>query len=259
MGRFPEKRPYGGDSGGARNFKKPRFQADLNPENVMPVGTISHVAESKVVCKVSLTEQVPMFNQPVFLENKMHIGKSDEIFGQLNNVFMSVELNETIKPDSLEKKQTVYMSNEKVLQKRVFLPRDPPDPLAPKVKRPKGQGGGGFGGGGRGRGRGGSRGGFGGDRGRGGFGGDRGRGNFGGDRGRGNFGGDNSRGGYGRDRGRGGYSGGRGGGSSGGRGGGSGGGYGGRGGFGGGRGGGYGGRGDGGGGRGARGSSRRGG
>lgn len=189
------KRPYGGDRGGYDN-KRPRFQADLNPSNPIPVGAISHIAENKIVCKVNLENQVPMFNQPVFLENKTHIGKSDEIFGQLNNVLMSVELIDTIKPESLDKKQTVYMDQCKVLPKERFLPRDPPDPLAPKVKR-KGGGGGGGAGGGRG-GRGGGRGGGGFSRGgRGGFGGGgRGGGNFG-NRGGGNFGGGRGGGGGG--------------------------------------------------------------
>lgn len=163
-GGYNNKRPYGGDDRGFRDNKRGRFQADLNPSNPVPVGTISHVAENKLVCKVQLEDRVPMFNQPVFLENKMHIGKSDEILGQLHSVYMSVELNETIKPDSLEKKQVVYMDESKILRKEMFIPRDPPDPLAPKVKRPKGQGGRGGGRGGRGGGRGGgfSRGGGGG-------------------------------------------------------------------------------------------------
>lgn len=190
------KRPYGSDNRGGFDNKRARFQADLNPANVVPVGKVSHVAENKIVCKVTLDNQVPMFNQPVFLENKTHIGKSDEIFGQLSGVLMSVELVETMKAESIDRKQIVYMDPSKILPKERFLPRDPPDPLAPKVKRPKGQGGGG-GGRGRGGGRGGARGG------RGGF----------GSRG-GNFGGGGSNfGGGGRGRGGGSFnSGGRGGG-----------------------------------------------
>lgn len=191
------KRPqsFGGGGGGGYDNKRPRFQADLNPNNLVPVGKVSHVADSKVVCKVTLQDQVPMFNQPVFLENKQHLGKSDEIFGQLSNVLMSVDLVETIKPDSVDKKQIIYMDQSRILPKEKFLPRDPPDPLAPKVKRPKGQGGGGRGG------RGGSRGGFprGGGGGRGGFGNSRG-GGFGNRGGGGGFG----RGGGGGRGGRGG-------------------------------------------------------
>lgn len=205
------KRSFGGDRGGYDN-KRARFQADLNPDKIIPVGKISHTSENKVVCKVSLEDQVPMFNQPVFLENKTHIGKSDEIFGQLNSVLMSVELVDTIKPDSLDKKQLIYMDPSKVLPKDRFLPKDPPDPLAPKVKRkgvpgrPPGRGGfgggfsrGGRGGGGFSRGGGGgfSRGGGGGGFSRGGGGGGFSRGGGGGGYSRGGGGGGGS-GGYSR-------------------------------------------------------------
>lgn len=229
------KRPYGGGGdrggyggGGGFDNKLARFQADLNPTNPVPVGKISHISENKIVCKVTLDDQVPMFNQPVFLENKTHIGKSDEIFGQLSSVLMSVELVETIKPDSLDKKQVVYMDQSKILPKDRFLPKDPPDPLAPKVKRTGGRGGGrgGFTPGGRGGfsrgGRGGGGGGGGGFSrgGRGGFAqGGRGGGGFsrGGYGGRGGGGHNSSNGGGGG--GRGGNFGGRGGGGFGGRGG----------------------------------------
>lgn len=206
------KRPYNGGGGrgggGGGGFdKRPRYE-DLNPTNLVPVGAISHTSENKVVCKVTLENQVPMFNQPVFLENKTHLGKSDEIFGQLQDVHMSIELVPTIKPDSMEKKLPVFMDQSKILPKDRFLPRDPPDPLAPKVKR-RGGGGGGGGRGGGGRGGGFSRGG-GGFRGRGGggsFGGRGGGNSFGGGRGGGSFGGGAGRGGFG---GRGGGGGGRG-------------------------------------------------
>lgn len=193
-GRGGMKRPFQG--GGFDQNKRGKFQMDLNPQNLVHVGNISHTCENKFVCKVT-TELVPMFNSPVFLENKSHIGKSDEIFGQINNVLMSVETSDTIKPDSLEKKTAIYMDSSRLLPKDKFMPRDPPNPLAPKVKRPKQPGGGGNFRGGRG---GGFRGGRGGGRG----------GNFGG--GNRDFGAGGGRGGgFSGGRGRGGHFGGRGG------------------------------------------------
>jgi len=43
-----------------------------------------HECEKDMICKGTLVEQVPYFNAPVFLESKQHIGKVDEIFGNLS-------------------------------------------------------------------------------------------------------------------------------------------------------------------------------
>lgn len=196
------KRSFGGDRGGGGGRgggfgnKRGRYQHDVIPDTVVPLAKVTHTCENQAVCKAT-TEGVPMFNAAVFLENKTPIGKIDEIFGPLNDYMLSVELLETIKADSLTKKQQLFIDPAKILPKARFIPRDPPDPLAPKPKRKPGQGGGG--GGGRGRG---GRGGFGGR-----GGGRGGRGGGGGGRG-GGFG---NRGGGG-GRGGGGFGGGRGGG-----------------------------------------------
>lgn len=197
------KRSFGGDRGGGGGGfanKRGRYQADVTPDTVVPLAKVTHTCQNQAVCKAT-TEGVPMFNAAVFLENKTPIGKIDEIFGPLNDYMLSVELLETIKPDSLTKKQQLFIDPAKILPKARFIPRDPPDPLAPKPKRKPGQGGGGGRGGG-GRGGRGGRGGFGGR-----------VGGFGG-RGGGRGGGFGARGGGQGGRGGGGY-GGRGGGRGG--------------------------------------------
>ena len=153
------------------------------------------------MCKLT-TEQnkVPHFNAPIYLENKTQVGKVDEIFGAITNVYFTIKLSEGVVATSYKAGDKFYIGEEKLLPMSRFLPG------------PKGAGGGGRG---RGRGRGGGRGGgrFGGrGGGRGGFGrgGGRGGGRFGGGGGRfgggggGRFGGGGGGrfGGGGRGRGR---------------------------------------------------------
>ena len=120
--------------------------------------------EGEAVCKLTLKEQVPYFNGPIYLENKTQIGKVEEIFGPIHQAYFTVKMQEGVVASSYNQGDKFYISTEKILPLSRFLPQ------------PKGvKGAGGRGGrGGRGGGRGG-RGGFGGGRGgRSGFGGTRG-------------------------------------------------------------------------------------
>lgn len=157
----------------------PRFQRDDGPpDQIVEVGTVIHASEgNQLLCKSSI-EQVPWFSKGVYLENKAQIGKVDEILGQTFDFMFSVQLDENIKAESIEKDTKVYMSPAFLFPMSKFT--------TPQTTRGGGRGRGGPRGGGRGRGGPGGRGGFGGRGG--GF--NRGGGNFRGrgpPRGRGGF------------------------------------------------------------------------
>lgn len=44
--------------------------------------------------------QVPYFNGPIFLENKAHVGKVEEIFGAVNSVHFTVKLSDGVLANS---------------------------------------------------------------------------------------------------------------------------------------------------------------
>jgi H/ACA ribonucleoprotein complex subunit 1 len=178
------------------------------------MGTFVHAVEGEMLVQSTNPTIVPQFNAQIFLENKIAVGKVDEVLGPITQVYFTIKPSEGIQAPSFKPGDKFYIAPEKVLPLTRFLPQPKPPPgmLANKVRKPKGaggRGGGDRGRGGRGGGRGG-RGGFG-DRGRGGF--SRG-GGFGGGRGGGGFGGRGGSGGFSRGggggRGRGGFSRGRG-------------------------------------------------
>jgi H/ACA ribonucleoprotein complex subunit 1 len=49
-----------------------------------------HTAEEFVVVKNSNPQRVPIFNRPVYLENKNKIGIVDDVFGPIND-FVSIK------------------------------------------------------------------------------------------------------------------------------------------------------------------------
>eukprot|EP01027_Heterolobosea_sp_BB2_P002047 GEZU01003083.1.p1 GENE.GEZU01003083.1~~GEZU01003083.1.p1 ORF type:complete len:148 (-),score=30.36 GEZU01003083.1:389-832(-) len=147
-----------------------------------------------MVYKSVTSDLIPMFNANIYTENKVPIGKVEEVMGPINEVYFSVKPVEGVNPASYKPGDKVYIAPDKLLPKERFLPKEKPTG-APKSK-PQGQqgknagrgrGGARGGRGGRGGARGGARGGGrGGARGRGGG---AGRGGFGGrgGRGRGGF------------------------------------------------------------------------
>ncbi|GFY47237.1 hypothetical protein TNIN_1281 [Trichonephila inaurata madagascariensis] len=137
----------GGRGGGFRNF-------DTGPpDSVTELGHFTHACEDDLVCKVDI-DDVPYFNAPIYFENKQQIGKIDEIFGPINDFYVSVKLSTDMKASSFEKGQKIYIDPRKLLPLTRFFPMEPA------------RGGrGGRGGTGRGGGRGFNRGGRGGGRG----------------------------------------------------------------------------------------------
>jgi len=177
-----------------------RFRDQGPPSEVIVLGLFMHSCDNDMVCKSSL-EKIPHFNAPIYLENKTQIGKIDEIFGPVNEVYFSIKMDQGMQASSFKNGDKLFINPEKLLPLQRFLTQE--KPTGPP--KPRGGGRGGFGGGGGFRGNRGGGGGFGGGFGnRGGGGGFRGnRGGGGGFRGSGG-GGFSNRGGGGGFRGSGG-------------------------------------------------------
>lgn len=72
------------------------------PEQVTPLGHFTWTVQDDLVAKVDI-EQVPFFNAPIYTENKLQIGKIDEIFGNIRDYYVSIKLSENIKASSFQK------------------------------------------------------------------------------------------------------------------------------------------------------------
>jgi H/ACA ribonucleoprotein complex subunit 1 len=75
---------FRGGRGGGRGGP-PRQNWDQGPPaNVIEVGTFVNPCEEYIVVKNGLPDKVPIFNRPVYLENKTKIGVIDDVFGPIN-------------------------------------------------------------------------------------------------------------------------------------------------------------------------------
>jgi len=133
-----------GGGGGSQNWNEP-------PSQLISVGVVMHPCEEFIVLSNRVEERVPIFNRPLYLENKTKIGVIDDVFGPISDFMFSVKCDTGVKPSSFKEGQTIYMNPEHFLPMHRFLPK------------PKGESSGSKGGS-RG-GRGGARGGFSGGRG----------------------------------------------------------------------------------------------
>ena len=61
------------------------FQDYGPPDNVVPVGTMSHTCQDDLVLKVTQSD-VPYFNAPIYLENKQQVRKKE----LQNNLFIKL-------------------------------------------------------------------------------------------------------------------------------------------------------------------------
>lgn len=52
----------------------------------LAVGNFIHPCKEEAIIKLSSAVQVPMFNAPIYLENKQQIGKVNEVFGPINQI-----------------------------------------------------------------------------------------------------------------------------------------------------------------------------
>jgi len=102
-----------GGKGKGKGGKKPEWN-EGPPEWIEEAGVVMHTCEEELVCKVT-HEKVPMFNQRVFLEDNKenHIGKTDEIFGPINDQFFSITMSEGMKAASFKKGTKMFMDGTK--------------------------------------------------------------------------------------------------------------------------------------------------
>lgn len=72
-----------GGFGGGRGGQRQNWDQGP-PAEVIEVGNVMHPCQEYVVVKHTLTDRVPIFNRPVYLENKTKIGVIDDVFGPIN-------------------------------------------------------------------------------------------------------------------------------------------------------------------------------
>ncbi|KAA1478380.1 Gar1-domain-containing protein [Dentipellis sp. KUC8613] len=166
----------GGLRGGGRGSwsgGRPSYNRDAGPPDiVLEMGSFIHAVEGEMLCTSLMTDKVPYFNAPIYLQNKSVIGKVDEILGPINEVYFSVKMGEGMVASSFKQGDRVYIAGDKLLPIERFLPKA--KTIGEKARGARGgagrgrgmSGGRGSRGGGSGFSRRGSRGGFG-DRGRG--------------------------------------------------------------------------------------------
>lgn len=217
-GGFRRSGGYGGGHGsrGGGGFRggrggHSRYKEEGPPDTVIESGMFVHDCQGEMVYRMTSSAQVPKFNAPVYLGNKMEIGRIEEVLGPISEVYFSVKPVDGVVASSFQPGDRIYLGPDKLMPLQRFL-----QPADGAVRKPGARGGlsrgsrggrGGRGGvgarggrGGRGRGSSGSRSSFG--RGGGGF--ARGGGGFA----RGGGGGGFSRGGRSFGHGRGGGGGG---------------------------------------------------
>ena len=68
----------------------------------------------------STNEKVPYFNAPIYLQNKSDVGKVDEIFGTIQEVYFSVKTMEGITATSFQAGDKLYINPEKLLPLQRF-------------------------------------------------------------------------------------------------------------------------------------------
>eukprot|EP00210_Caulerpa_lentillifera_P000320 g313.t1 len=138
---------FGGRSGGRYNSTDP-------PDYVIEVGTFEHPCEGEAVCKLTI-EKIPYFNAPIFKQNKIQIGKVEEIFGLMRSPFFTIKLNEGIVATSYSNGEKFYIDPNRLLPLERFLPSSNAKQPRSTPGRGRGRGGGGRRGGFTPRGRGG--------------------------------------------------------------------------------------------------------
>jgi H/ACA ribonucleoprotein complex subunit 1 len=82
-----------------------------------------HAVEDEMLCTSLVSDKVPYFNAPIYLQNKSVIGKVDEILGPINEVYFSVKMGEGMVATSFKKGDKVYIGSDKLLPIERFLPK----------------------------------------------------------------------------------------------------------------------------------------
>ncbi|KAF9591187.1 hypothetical protein IFM89_002842, partial [Coptis chinensis] len=98
------------------------FHDEGPPSKVVEVASFLHACEGDAVIKLT-HEKIPYFNAPIYLQNKTHIGKVDEIFGPINESLFSVKMMEGIVATSYASGDKFYIDPVKLLPLARFLPQ----------------------------------------------------------------------------------------------------------------------------------------
>ncbi|OAX33581.1 hypothetical protein K503DRAFT_655419, partial [Rhizopogon vinicolor AM-OR11-026] len=106
--------------GGRGGFQQRDFGP---PATVIEMGTFLHAVEDEMLCSSLISDRVPYFNAPIYLQNKSVIGKVDEILGPINEVYFSVKMGEGMVASSFKQGDKVYIGGDKLLPIERFLPK----------------------------------------------------------------------------------------------------------------------------------------
>ncbi|KAF8124007.1 H/ACA ribonucleoprotein complex, subunit Gar1/Naf1 [Boletus edulis] len=111
--------------GGARGGGRGGFQQrDAGPpDTVLEIGSFMHAVEDEMLCASLVSDKVPYFNAPVYLQNKSVVGKVDEILGPINEAYFSVKMSEGMVATSFKKGDRIYIGSDKLLPIERFLPK----------------------------------------------------------------------------------------------------------------------------------------
>jgi H/ACA ribonucleoprotein complex subunit 1 len=87
------------------------------------MGSFIHAVEDEMFCSSLMTDKVPYFNAPIYLQNKSVIGNVDEILGPINEVYFSIKMSPGVVASSFQKGDKVYIGGDKLLPLERFLPK----------------------------------------------------------------------------------------------------------------------------------------
>ncbi|KAG6376030.1 Gar1/Naf1 RNA binding region-domain-containing protein [Boletus reticuloceps] len=93
------------------------------PDTVLEIGSFMHAVEDEMLCASLVSDKVPYFNAPVYLQNKSVVGKVDEILGPINEAYFSVKMSEGMVATSFKRGDRIYIGSDKLLPIERFLPK----------------------------------------------------------------------------------------------------------------------------------------
>lgn len=104
----------GGFRGGSFRGGRGGFNNYGPPDTLVEMGSFMHPVEGDMFY-TSTNAKIPMFNAPIYLENKTQIGKVDEILGPVNQVYFTVKPGEGIIATSFQNGDRVFIGPDRLL------------------------------------------------------------------------------------------------------------------------------------------------
>merc|ERR1712137_361904 len=111
-----------GGGGGRGGFGRPQGP----PDYVQAVGNFVHPCKEEAIIKLATADQIPMFNAPIYLENKQQIGKVNEVFGPINQVYISVKLDDGFVSTSYKEGDVFHIAPFSLMAAEKFTAPPPP-------------------------------------------------------------------------------------------------------------------------------------